>query len=101
MDEEAYRQGMRPRDSAEMNAEPTGDAGLTLQHAIEEPRANLIADVVGHPKGAPSVVELNHMNPSLDEAAIRRHLDVLQEAGIVRLLEVDAGDRANNCPETL
>lgn len=74
------------------------DAWSALQRATDETRANLIADVVGHPKGAPSVRELEYMNPSLGEDAIRRHLAVLQEARVVEELVVAAGDRIRGFP---
>ena len=44
-------------------------------------RANIIADIVGHPKGAPSVEELDYKNPSLSEDAIRRHLSTPSAGG--------------------
>jgi hypothetical protein len=68
-------------DSTSANADSGPDEGFdswaALQKATDEPRANLIADIVGHPTGAPSVPELDHTNPSLGTDAIRRHLGVL------------------------
>jgi hypothetical protein len=71
---------------------------LALQKATDKQRANLIADVVGHPKGAPSVKELDYMNPSLEADAIRRHLSVLQDVGVLRELVVPAGERVRGYP---
>lgn len=74
------------------------DAWTALQKATDRKRANLIADVVGHPKGAPSVQELDHMNPGLQADAIRRHLATLQEVGVIQELVVEPGDRVRGFP---
>ncbi len=71
---------------------------LALQKATDKQRANLLADIVGHPKGAPSVKELDYMNPSLEADAIRRHLSVLQDVGVIRELVVPAGGRVRGYP---
>jgi DNA-binding HxlR family transcriptional regulator len=54
-----------------------------LQAATEQPHADLIADIVGHPDGQPSSEELAYHNPSLSESMIRNRLDTLKEKGIV------------------
>jgi len=69
-----------------------------LQKATDQPRANLIADIVGHPQGTPSVKELDYMNPALGEDAIRRHLGVLQDVAVVAELVVEPGDRVRGYP---
>ena len=69
-----------------------------LQKATDQPRANLIADIVGHPQGTPSVKELDYMNPALGEDAIRRHLGVLQDVEVVAELVVEPGDRVRGYP---
>lgn len=74
------------------------DRWAALQKATDKPRANLLADIVGHPKGAPSVRELAYMNPSLGADAIRRHLTVLQEVGVVTELVVEPGNRIRGFP---
>lgn len=74
------------------------DTWAALQKATDETRANLLADIVGHPKGAPSVRELEYMNPGLEEDAIRRHLTVLQEVGVVEELVVEPGNRIRGFP---
>ncbi|WP_458190869.1 ArsR family transcriptional regulator [Haladaptatus sp. NG-WS-4] len=74
------------------------DAWMALQKATDKTRANLIADIVGHPKGAPSVKELDYMNPSLEADAIRRHLKTLQSVGVVTELVVEPGDRIRGYP---
>ncbi|QLD88759.1 ArsR family transcriptional regulator [Natronomonas salina] len=71
---------------------------LALQKATDEKRANLLADVVGHPKGAPSVAELDYMNPDLGEDAIRKHIQILREVGVIEELVVEPGDRVRGYP---
>lgn len=89
----------RPDETGE-KTEDTGvfDTWTALQKATDKPRANLIADIVGHPKGAPSVSELAYMNPSLTEDAIRRHLGILQNVGVVEELVVAPGNRIRGYP---
>lgn len=74
------------------------DTWVALQKATDKQRANLIADIVGHPEGAQSVTELDYMNPSLNEDAIRRHLGILQDVGVVKELVVEPGNRVRGYP---
>lgn len=74
------------------------DTWLALRKATDRTRANLIADIVGHPKGAPSVRELDYMNPDLGEDAIRRHLSVLQDVGVIEEAVVEPGNRVRGYP---
>ncbi|MFB6141449.1 MAG: helix-turn-helix domain-containing protein [Halosimplex sp.] len=74
------------------------DDWLALQRVTDETRANIVADVVGHPKGAPSVDELAYTNPSLEADTIRNHLKVLAAAGVVEELTVPAGERTRGYP---
>lgn len=94
---------MRPeptkQETGEGRGKPEGfDRWTALQKSTDETRANLIADVVGHPEGAPSVRELEYMNPSLGEHAIRRHLSILREVGVIEELVVPPGDRIRGFP---
>lgn len=74
------------------------DSWRALQKATDTKRANLIADVVGHPKGAPSVRELDYMNPGLEADAIRRHLQILREVRVLEEFVVEPGDRVRGFP---
>ncbi len=74
------------------------NAWKALQKATDKKRADIIADIVGHPKGAPSVEELDYMNPRLSDDAIRRHLATLQDVGVVQLLEFEPGERTGGFP---
>jgi DNA-binding HxlR family transcriptional regulator len=71
---------------------------LALQKATDKKRADILADIVGHPQGMPSVEELDYMNPSLSEAAIRRHLGELEDVGVVQRREFEEGNRHRNYP---
>lgn len=74
------------------------DEWRALQKATDKKRADVLSDVVGHPKGQPSVEELDYMNPPLSEHAIRRHLEALEAVGVVRRLEFEPGDRLRDYP---
>ena len=94
---------MNPRlaetNTTDARGEPDGfETWTALQKATDQTRANLIADIVGHPQGAPSVRELEYMNPALGEDAIRRHLGVLQDVGVVAELVVEPGNRVRGYP---
>jgi len=91
---------MRPEtaDGGGEGATEAFDPWLALQRVTDATRANIVADVVGHPKGAPSVDELAYTNPSLEPDTIRNHLKVLVEAGVVAELTVPAGERTRGYP---
>jgi DNA-binding HxlR family transcriptional regulator len=74
------------------------DTWRALQKATDKKRADILADIVGHPEGLPSVEELDYMNPSLSDDAIRRHLHTLESVGVVRVREFDPGDRLRDYP---
>ena len=86
-------------DTADTGGTPTEfEAWTALQKATDQASADLIADIVGHPQGAPSVQELDYMNPALGEDAIRRHLSVLADVGVIAELVVAPGDRVRGYP---
>lgn len=74
------------------------DTWRALQKATDKKRADILADIVGHPKGTPSVEELDYMNPKLSDDAIRRHLQTLIAVGVVQELEVEKGERVRDFP---
>lgn len=93
---------MKPKDAGpttEMRAADSGfDTWRALQEATDTKRANLIADIVGHPHDSITVEELDYMNPDLSDDAIRRHLDTLQSAGVVAERALDPGERHRDYP---
>lgn len=82
----------RPSDPGEL------DAWRALQKATDKKRADILADIVGHPKGMPSVEELDYMNPALSDDAIRRHLKELMDVDVVADREFEPGDRLREFP---
>ena len=88
----------RPNDGGGQGDPSAFDSWRALQKATDKTRANLLADIVGHPKGAPSVKELDYMNPSLEADAIRRHLKILQDVGVVEEIVVEPGERIRGYP---
>ena len=69
-----------------------------LQKATNKKRADILADIVGHPSGIISVEELDYMNPSLSDDAIRRHLNTLGNVRVVREREFESGERLRDYP---
>lgn len=69
-----------------------------LQKATDRKRANIIADIVGHPQGMATVEELDYMNPDLSDDSIRRHLNTLVEVGVVRERALQTGERLRDFP---
>lgn len=93
---------MHPETGSDTAGDPiraeTFDDWRALQKATDTKRANLIADIVGHPDGAPSVEELDYMNPEMSEDAIRRHLTVLMEVDVVSERAFGPGERLRDYP---
>lgn len=74
------------------------DAWRALQKATDKKRADILADIVGHPTGMPSVEELDYMNPSLSDDAIRRHVKELMDVGVVQERAFEPGERLRDYP---
>lgn len=74
------------------------DPWLALQTVTDETRANLVADIVGHPKELPSVEELAYTNPPIGERAVRRHLETLVDVGVVRERSFETDERVSGFP---
>lgn len=62
---------------------------VNVDIAVEKDHADILADIVGHPQGTPTLEEIDYMNPDCGEDEIRRRLETLESEGIVRVLEVD------------
>jgi predicted ArsR family transcriptional regulator len=93
---------MKPKNAGQTAETRAADSGFdtwrALQEATDTKRANLIADIVGHPHDSITVEELDYMNPDLSDDAIRRHLDTLQGAGVVAERALDPGERHRDYP---
>lgn len=102
LDEKQGRMRPSAADAGAVAQGEQADAGLNtwlaLQKATDKKRADIIADIVGHPKGLPSVEELDYTNPDLSADAIRRHLNTLQDVGVVEETELETGERLRDYP---
>lgn len=83
---------------------PCTDGGFepkqVLEIATDKERADILSDIVGHPKASPSIEELVYMNPGLTEDTIRRCLSDLTEAGIVRERQIGSQNSDPDFPST-
>ncbi|MDZ7730242.1 MAG: hypothetical protein U5K37_03825 [Natrialbaceae archaeon] len=76
---------MRPETELSAGDVESFDTWRALTLATDTKRAKILANVVGHPNGAPSVEELAYMIPTLSADAIRRHLGRLQSVGVIQV----------------
>lgn len=76
------------------------DEWTALVAVTQDTRASLVADVVGHPEGAPSVRELDYANPGVERPTIEEHLGTLVEAGVLRKGQLPPGERTRDLPYT-
>lgn len=74
------------------------DAWEAMNVVTQETRASLIADIVGHPEGMPSIPELDYANPEVGRSAITEHLDRLEDAHVVERVEIPPGERSRDLP---
>lgn len=82
--------------------EPTTnfDEWEAMRAVGQQTRAGLVADIVGHPKGMPSVAELDHTNPRVERSTIDEHLEKLMKAGVVGKAQLPTGERHRDLPYT-
>lgn len=71
-----------------------------LHELTKEPRPRLIYDILGHPKGTPSMREFEYYNPSLKRNAIHYHLSELVDLGVVEKRKLPTGRRKRDLPST-
>lgn len=64
-----------------------------LHAATEEVAHEILIDVAGHPKGAPSEKELDWTNPDTSRRTITRRLDKLVETGVLERLTYEQGEQ--------
>ena len=63
----------------------------------EESRRDIVADIVAHPKGLPSMKELE-FTTGLHRSTIHGHLKKLMTAGVIEVSEFSAGDQTKGQP---
>ena len=64
------------------------------------PRTDLVADIVGHPTGMPSLPELEYLH-DIDRAALVRHLAALKDADIVVRVSYSVDEQPADAPKAL
>ena len=71
---------------------------FAVSEALAEPsRRDIVADIVAHPMGLPSIKELT-FTTGLHRTTVREHLAELIEAGIVEEVEFSPGERQRGRP---
>ena len=78
-----------------------GDATGTreLVHFVtQETRFALLANVLGHPEGMPSMYELEQLNPSVSEATVYKHVQKLVDAGVLEDVVLPEDERRQGYP---
>lgn len=74
-------------------------SGVHRLHVVTQKRRyNLIADILGHPHGLPSLSELDYMNPPVERSTIQDHLQRLIEVDVVETVEIPVGERSRDLP---
>lgn len=63
----------------------------------EESRPDIVADIVAHPKGLPSMKELE-FTTGPHRTTIHQHLKALIDAGVVDVVEIPAGEQMGGQP---
>lgn len=79
-------------DEVEGDINDFSAAELVAQATDSKEKHDIFVDLVGHPDGAPSLEELDFMNPDMAVEAIERVLDELVNDGIVRVLGASMDD---------
>ena len=70
-----------------------------LVHFVtQQTRFSLISDILGHPHQLPSMYELEELNPSVSEATVYKHIQKLIDAGVVKEVALDDGQRRQGYP---
>jgi predicted transcriptional regulator len=70
-----------------------------LVHFVtQQTRFSLISDILGHPQQLPSMYELEELNPSVSEATVYKHIQKLIDAGVVKEVALEDGQRRQGYP---
>ena len=70
-----------------------------LVHFVtQQTRFALINNILQHPQQLPSMYELEELNPSVSEATVYKHIQKLIDAGIVKEVALDDGQRRQGYP---
>ena len=78
------------------------DGGLDTEELLEITRkrisANIIADIVGHPRQGPTVEEIVYMNPAHSHAEIHSCLSELSKKGVISERQIASHTRCPDLP---
>ena len=85
-----------------MNTDLGTGEGMETQELIhfvtQQTRFSLISDILAHPQQLPSMYELEALNPSVSEATVYKHIQKLIDAGVVKEVALDDGQRRQGYP---
>lgn len=86
------------RNDGESTKELADNVREVLNTVTQETRYVLVQNILAHPKKAPSLKELDFVNPSKSKSTIRNHLDKLVEIGIVEEIKLPDEARKRDLP---
>jgi len=70
-----------------------------LVHFVtQQTRFALINNILQHPEQLPSMYELEELNPSVSDATVYKHIQKLIDAGIVKEVALNDGQRRQGYP---
>jgi predicted transcriptional regulator len=85
-----------------MNTDLGTGEGMETQELIhfvtQQTRFSIITDILAHPQQLPSMYELEALNPSVSEATVYKHIQKLIDAGVVKEVALDDGQRRQGYP---
>ena len=84
--------------STDLGAVDAGDSRELLHFVTQETRFALIANVLQHPDGLPSMYELEQLNPSVSDATVYKHVQKLVDAGVLDAVELPEDERRQGYP---
>jgi DNA-binding PadR family transcriptional regulator len=74
------------------------DARELLHFVTQQTRFGLVANVLQHPEGLPSMYELEQLNPGVSDATVYKHVQKLVDAGVLEAIELPAEERRQGYP---
>lgn len=84
----------RDRGDTDSPGEDATETRRRILHvATEDVAHELLIDIAGHPKGAPSEKELDWMNPDVSRRTVGRRLEELVEAGVLERSSYEQGEQ--------
>ena len=76
----------------------TAERREQLNIITQKTRFVILQNIIAHPRGTPSLEELNYMNPSKSRSTIRDHIKTLTEADIIETVKLPPGKRERDLP---